>query len=121
MKKYNYIRITMVSMLLSFLLVFCDKSDSPSNPLNPSNLTMTVDSVDNKTGDVIIRAAADNTVEYQLYIGNADSPEETNVTGYFEYSFGEGEGQYYVTVRAYGQSGRYLKATRQITISEVVD
>lgn len=121
MKVINYIPIAMVSLLLSVLLVFCDKNDSPDNQLDPSNLTITIVSVDNESGKVIIQAAAENTVQYQLFIGNSDTPAEVNETGYFEYSFGEGEGQYIITVRAYGESGKYIKASKTIIISVVPD
>jgi hypothetical protein len=121
MKLFHYIRITMISILLSFLLVFCDEKQPADNTGDPTNLTVTVVSVDNETGDVVIQAAADNAVQYQLYIGNAATAEQVNETGYFEYSFGEGEGQYEITVRAYGESGRYIKASQEITISLVID
>jgi hypothetical protein len=111
----------MISLILSFLLVFCDKNENPPNTGDPSNLVVTVDSVDHETGNVIITATADNTVEYQLFIDNADTPVIVNETGYFEYSFGEGAGQYLVTVRAYGESGKYIKADRTITIQLVID
>jgi hypothetical protein len=111
----------MISIILSFFLVFCDKDENPVNNGDPSNLTVTVVSVDDETGDVVIQATAENATEYQLYIGNASTPVLTNETGYFEYSFGEVEGQYEITVRAYGESGRYVKAVRTITITEVPD
>jgi beta-glucanase (GH16 family) len=111
----------MVSLLLSLLLVFCDKNDNPDNNLDPSNLTVTVVSIDNETGKVVIQATAENAVQYQLFIGNADTPVEMNETGYFEYSFGEGEGQYEITVRAYGESGKYIKSVKEITISVFID
>jgi len=116
MKVSNFTLIAMVSILLSFLLVFCDKNDSPDNTHDPSNLTVTVVSINNETGEVVIQAVADNAVQYQLFVGNADAPAEVNETGYFEYTF-EGDGQYDITVRAYGESGRYIKANRTITIS----
>jgi len=118
---YHYTRIAMVSLILSFLLVFCDKNDSPDDNLDPSNLTVTIVSIDNETGNVVIQATAENTVQYQLFIGNADTPADSNVTGYFEYSFGEGEGEYEITVRAYGESGMYIKSVKTITIGVVPD
>jgi hypothetical protein len=121
MKVKYIIRITMITLILSFLFVFCDKNDNPDNSQDPSNLNITIVSVDDDTGDMIIQAAAENTVEYQLLIGNNDTPQDSNSTGYFEYSFGEGEGQYEITVRAYGQSGRYIKASAEIIISPIPD
>ena len=121
MKLTNLTRIAMVSILLSFLLIFCDKNDTPSNSGDPSNLTLTVISIDDETGNVVIRATAENATEYRWFIGNSDTPAEVNVTGLFEYSFGPGEGQYEVTVLVYGESGRYVKASREISIGLVPD
>jgi beta-glucanase (GH16 family) len=111
----------MVSILLAFLLVFCDDNESPVNNQDPVNLSVTILSVDDATGTVIIQATADNTVEYQLFVDNADTPVIVNETGYFEYSFGEGEAQYGIVVRAYGESGRYIKAETTVTIGIVID
>lgn len=121
MKKFHFTIISMVSLILSFLLVFCDKNENPVNNQDPSNLSVTIDSIDNETGFVVIRATADNTVQFQLYIGNADTPADSNDTGYFEYSFGEGDGEYEITVRAYGESGTYIKSVKTITIQAVVN
>jgi hypothetical protein len=118
---FHYTRIPMISIILSFFLVFCDKNETPDNAGDPSNLTLTVISIDDETGNVVLQAAADNTVQYQLHIGDSENPVQTNTTGYFEYSFGEGEGEYEITVRAYGESGRYIKAVKQINIAVVID
>lgn len=117
----HYTRITMISLILSFLLVFCDKNENPSNNDDPSNLTVTVISINDETGDVVIQATAENATDYQLFIGTASTPALTNETGLFEYSFGEGEAQYEITVRAYGTSGKYIKSVRTISIGEVID
>lgn len=121
MKVPNFIRIAMVSILLSFLFIFCTRNDNPANSQDPSNLVVTIISIDHQTGMAVIQATADNTVQYQLFIGNADTAAEVNDTGYFEYTFGEGEAQYEITVRAYGESGRYIKAVNTITIDVVPD
>jgi hypothetical protein len=118
MKVSNFNRIAMVSLLLSFLLVFCNKNDNP-NTLDPSNLTVTVISVDNESGKAVIQASAENAVQYHLFIGDSGTPAQVNETGLFEYTFENGEGQYDITVRAYGESGKYIKASRVITISPV--
>jgi hypothetical protein len=107
----------MITLLLSFLLVSCDKNENPQTNQDPSNLTVTIVSIDNETGKVTIQATAENTVEYQLFIQDEDTPAEVNSTGSFEYTFGPQEGQYEITIRAYGESGRYIKETRTITIS----
>jgi hypothetical protein len=108
----------MAIFLFTFLFTFCDKNVSPDNTLDPSNLAVTVVSIDHESGQVQIQASADNTVQFQLFIGDSDTPAEVNETGYFEYTF-NGDGQYNITVRAYGESGRYIKEVRVITISAV--
>jgi beta-glucanase (GH16 family) len=116
MKMSSYNRITMVSIILSLFLVFCDKNENPPDTQDPANLVVTIISVDNQTGNVALQAMADNAVQYQLLIGNADTADQVNETGYFEYNFGTVEGQYDLTVRAYGESGKYIKVTKSVTI-----
>lgn len=118
---YIFPRMILIITAIIFLFSSCDKNEKPSNTGDPSNLSVTVVSVDDATGDVVIQATAENTVDYRLYIDAAETPVLTNTTGYFEYSFGEGEGQYEITVRAYGESGRYIKAVRSISIAFVPD
>jgi len=109
----------MISIILSLFLVFCDKNENPPNTGDPSNLVVTIDSIDQETGTVIITANAENAIEYQLFIGNADTPVLTNETGQFTYVLGEAEAQYTITVRAYGTSGRYISADRSVSIQPV--
>lgn len=107
----------MTLMLLAILFTFCDKNDSTENPLDPSNLTVEILSIDNESGKVQIQASAINTVRFELYIGASASPALANETGFFEYVFPL-EGEYEIAVRAYGESGRYVKANKTITISQ---
>lgn len=117
----TFSRMLVIITAITFLFSSCDKNENPSNTGDPSNLSVTIVSVDDKTGDVVIQATADNAIEYRLYIGNAETPVLSNTTGYFEYSFGEGEGTYQITVRAYGESGKYVKADRSVSIAFVAD
>ncbi len=112
----HFTRISMISIILSLFLVFCDKNENTPNTGDPSNLVVSIDSIDMETGTVMITATADNTVEYQLFIGNADTPVLTNETGQFTYVFGDAEATYTITVRAYGTSGKYVKAERSVSI-----
>jgi hypothetical protein len=111
----------MIPLFLSLFLVFCSDNEDPYNSQDPSNLVVSVVSIDYQTGTVTIQAIADNTTEFRLYIGTEEDPAEVNATGYFEYTFGPQEGQYEITVRAYGESGRYVKDTKFITISPEPD
>jgi len=118
---FHFTRISMISIILSLLFVFCDNTDKPDGTGDPANLSITVLSVDMETGDVTLQATADNTVRYLLYIDAETNPADSNTTGYFEYSFGPGEATYEITVRAYGESGRYIKGSKEIVIQLVPD
>jgi hypothetical protein len=109
-----YIPVALIFLALS--LSFCDKNDDDDGTSqDPSNLTVEILSINDETGKVTLQANADNTVEYRFYLGGSDTPEETNSTGYFEYTFEE-DGVYSIDVRAYGESGRYLKTSKEFTI-----
>lgn len=109
--------INVTALLLAFLLGACDKNDDTEDTSgNPSNLKVEVISIDNENFTVAIQASAQNTVEYWFFIGSSDTPEEMNESGYFEYTF-DGDGDYDIIVRAYGSSGRYIKATQSISIT----
>ena len=106
--------------LLSLIFSFCDKKDDPDNSGDPSDLTVTIVSIDEETWKVQIQALAENAVSYALYIGTSEVPVEENETGFFEYTF-DGPGEYEVVVRAYGESGRYIKSVKTISIAEAPD
>jgi hypothetical protein len=112
----HYISVT--ALILAFFLGACKKDEETEDSGNPSNLTVEIISIDNENFTVALQATAQNTVEYWFYVGSSDTPEEMNANGYFEYTF-EGDGEYTISVRAYGSSGRYLKATQTVTISPV--
>lgn len=103
-----------------FLVMFSStscKEDDPDNTVEPSNLVVQVTSPANGPGIVVITASALNTVEYRLYIGTDTQPAASNTTGQFEYEFLL-PGTYQIEVRAYGTSGRYISAVKQVTISD---
>jgi hypothetical protein len=103
-------------VLLMIILVLCAcEEDNPVDFSNPSNLVVEVLSIDQETGEAVIQASAQYAVQFQLFIGNAGTPVEVNETGFFRYTFSE-EGQYTITVRAYGASGRYITALKVVTI-----
>lgn len=104
-----------ITLLLSAaLLLSCDNEDIV-NTADPSNLKVEITVSADGSGKTTILATADNTVEYQLRVGSVSDPTATNTTGNFEYTFIQG-GTHQIEVRAYGQSGKYLKENRQILI-----
>jgi beta-glucanase (GH16 family) len=104
-----------LQLLVVILLSSCDE-EKISNTNDPTNLVVEVIISNNGSGVVSIQASANNTVEYQLLIGSNTSPVATNTTGIFEHTFVV-SGTYAFEVRAYGSSGRYIKESRQITIT----
>lgn len=105
----------MLTLILALLFSFCDKAEDNVNTDDPSDLSINVLSIDHETGFTQIQASAVNAVLYHLYIGNDEDPEVINETGYFEHTF-EGQGDYEITVRAYGKSGRYVKRSQTISV-----
>ena len=110
---------TILFIFLTFTFTFCSKSKDTTSTDDPKDLKVEVLSIDQETGKVEIQATAQNANLYQFYIGSSESPEDANTTGYFEYVF-DGQGVFDFTIRAYGASGRYIKANKEITISTVV-
>lgn len=101
-------------ILLALSFSYCSKGDDPVNTDDPTNLVVEVIDINYQTGLVKIQATAQNANLYQLYIGSAETPEDENSNGYFEYTF-DGESSYEFTIRAYGTSGRYVKVITQLT------
>ncbi|MHC1778383.1 MAG: family 16 glycosylhydrolase [Lentimicrobium sp.] len=109
---YRYI----LGFLMFALLGSCSKDEkSNTDAGDPSNLVVEVTIPNTALGIVQIQASADNASEYSLYIGSADQPFATNITGTFEYEFTE-PGTFEITVRAFGTSGRYISAVKQVVI-----
>ena len=116
---YNITYKIIYSILLIFLLTFCKKASEIENTDDPTDLTIEILSFDLETGELQIQATAKNAVEYRFFISNSETPEEVNETGFFIYTF-EHEGTYNCEIRAYGLSGKYIKAFKQIEFSHGV-
>ena len=106
-----------LNIALSFILIISFLACDSNEPIDddPSNLAVDIVQYEDEPGKIVIQAEAANAVQYELYIGSAEGFIEENVTGVFEYTF-EQSGIYQVVVRAYGNSGRYVKASREVTI-----
>jgi hypothetical protein len=101
-------------LIIILLNLSCNKADSVSTD-DPTNLIVEITESEENTGVVTIHAAADNAVEYRLYIGSQNEPAAVNSSGWFEYTFIQ-PGYYQIEVRAYGSSGRYIRESRQIMV-----
>lgn len=106
-----------LGFLMFALLGSCGKDEKRNtDAADPSNLVVEITIPDAGAGIVQIQATADNAIEYQLFIGADTQPVFTNTTGQFEYLFTQ-SGTYQISVRAYGTSGRYITAEKQILIN----
>ncbi|MCD6660838.1 MAG: family 16 glycosylhydrolase [Lentimicrobium sp.] len=108
--------LLLLFLLSAFTFNSC-KDDEPDVTGEPANLKVEITLPENGPGIVTIKASADNTVEYRLFVGSTTQAAATNSTGQFEYEFIL-PGTYNIEVRAYGQSGRYVKNEKQITLSD---
>lgn len=115
MRKTDTIFRIIISFSFLFLFTFCSKNNDDVNTTDPSNLQIEVLTVDNETGFVSLQATAENTIQFQMYLESSETPVETNETGYFEHNFAQA-GEYMIEIRAYGNSGRYIKAQKTVTI-----
>ncbi|PLX11714.1 MAG: glycoside hydrolase [Marinilabiliales bacterium] len=105
-------------LLLLFMVLFtaCNK-DEPAEPNDdPYDLSIELLSLDTETREAKILANAQNTVKYALHIGSASEPVSENTTGLFTYTFSD-VGLYQLVVKAYGSSGRFIKASQEIDLS----
>jgi len=112
-KLYINSKMSKIYILLVFFLTAC--SDEVIQTNDPLNLEVEITLSDSEPGLVIVNATAQNTVEFQLRVGNESNPVATNTSGYFAHTFQQ-NGNYLIDVRAYGASGRYLRHTQNILI-----
>jgi beta-glucanase (GH16 family) len=98
---------------LLFIIFSCSPEEIISR--EPSDLSLEITQTEGQ-GDVLIVATANNTIEYQLWVGSNTEPLQTNNTGTFSYTFAQ-PGVYLIEVRAYSSSGRYIKATKELSIN----
>ena len=110
-------RLSFLGLFLIFLILLSScKEENTASTLDPTDLTVEIINIDDGSGRVEILAKANNTIEYQFRSGDNITTEPlSNVTGVFSYKYNSA-GIYLLEVRAYGESGRYLKNTTQITV-----
>ncbi len=92
-----------------------DDNDTIIQEGDPYNLVVDVTVEPEGSGNVIVVAAAENAVEYDLRLEEQDEPLYTNNTGTFEHMFYQ-PGNYGLEIRAYGVTGRYLRKVVGVTI-----
>ena len=115
MDRFEKIAAQTAILVVALFVSFCSKSDDTGNNQDPVNLVIQILSVDHESGKVTLQANADNAVQYQLFIGSSQVSEASNQDGFFEYVF-DNPGSYIMSVRAYGASGRYIRAEQVVNI-----
>lgn len=110
---YRFTRYILLA-LLTQLNMGCgeDKTDSPAG--DPSNLELVVENFNDGSGNVSVQASGENVAEYEFDMGDG-SDLIVNNTGTVSHNYEE-DGTYTIEVKAYGVSGRFLRATKLITI-----
>jgi beta-glucanase (GH16 family) len=93
----------------------CTKEKNTVNEGDPYDLLVEILTIDLNNNEVTLQANAHNATLYQLYIENSAEPVDSNTSGFFSHIFDE-PGIYNLTVRAYGSSGRYVKASKQVEL-----
>lgn len=108
-------RFLLKIIILSFIsLQFsCSKEGNEVNPNDPVDLEVNVVVSEDFNGLVNISASARNSIRYELRSGN--TPVESNETGEFEIVYTM-PGVYALEIRAYGQSGKFLRVNRTVSI-----
>ena len=102
--------------LLVLVLVYSCGDNPIENTGDPSNLVLEVSQPEEGSGIVDIIATADNAVNYELWIEGHDELVDEAVDGVLSYTFTT-QGNVSIEVRAFGSSGRYIKATRTVFIN----
>lgn len=108
--------INVILLTLLFVMFSCNDDDNSAGTAIPENLTIEITGEDNQDGLVTITATADNAVNYKLFIGTDGQEVDSNTTGTFQYTFQQ-NGTFTIEVRAYNESGKYIKAVKQVVIA----
>lgn len=112
LQMYLHRSLAAIILLTTGITLSCTETEL--NGGDPYDLSVEITRTEG-SGVVLIRAVAENAVEYQLWIDAGEEPAATNATGVFEHTFTR-PGIYRVEIRAYGNSGRYLKETRSVVV-----
>ncbi len=112
----RYITILLTTILVC-LTVSCEENSPATSSADPSNLTIQITTDDKNPATVNIIATADNAINYEFYMGegSSDTPDGSSADGNFSYEY-TSSGSYQIEVRAYGESGRFLRENRQLDV-----
>ena len=101
----------------ALLLVSCDsETDTPTgNAGDPSGLEMDITVAEDASGSVSIVATAVNAILYEFDFGTIDNDTGSSTDGFIDFVY-ENSGVYTIEVKAFGNSGRFIRLSKQITI-----
>ena len=109
----------LITLTLAIVTFFsCGSSDSPTEPNtgDPQNLSIEVDVSDDRSGRVIVTATADNAILYEFDMGTTSTNDfGSSETGVFEFVY-ENTGSYIIEVKAFGNSGRFIRSETQVSV-----
>lgn len=103
-----------IVLALTLLFFSCETTPEVNND-DPRDLSLELTIADDGSGEVSVQATAINAVSFGFYLDLAEQAVEENTTGLFTHVF-DRTGLYALEVRAYGKSGRYVKANRQLAV-----
>ncbi len=101
-------------IFVAFLIGCGGETDQP-NTGDPSNLTVEITIATDDSGEVNFRANADNAVLYEFELGTSDNDTGSSSNGDFDFVY-ENTGMYTVEIKAYGNSGRFIKVERIVNV-----
>ncbi len=103
-----------LTLIISLLFTFsCEESDAVSS--DPSDLSLDVVISEDGSGLVSVTASAINVTQFSFHSGEIDSDTIINTTGEFDYTYSL-TGLYELDVLAYGEDGRFLKESKNISV-----
>lgn len=113
----NKFTIIASTLMIAILLVACGgDSEEPTNTGDPSNLSFEINIVNATTGAVTVIANATDAVLYEFDMGTPNADTGSSNDGVFDFVY-ENTGSYIVEVKAYGNSGRFVTAQKQVSIT----
>lgn len=104
-------------LLFSSCMFSCGGTEEGSgNSGDPSDLTLEIVQASDDSGMVTVQATASNAILYEFDMGTNDSNDQGSSTdGSFEYVY-ESSGNFIIEVKAYGNSGKFIRAQKQIAV-----
>ena len=106
---------TFLLLLLITALSSCNEN-SDSIDLDPTNVSVAVTVADDGSGIVEIVATGENVVKYEFIVGESGGNTVVNTTGIYSHTYSL-TGIYLIEVKAFGSSERFVKKTKEITVT----